>query len=178
MEEVRLAWERAVAPGRLRSRLWLLPRFLMGVTLWARLQPVLDNQGKERAEGRKRVGTVQRQQLGAAYQLCLGSESQPGKGKGKKQKQRGISHHWEKGKENSQWAQSVLGASESEGPAGHFFFLILILIIYWLPWVFVAGCRLFSSCREHEPCFSCSPQAPHCSGFSCCRAWVLGCSGL
>ena len=60
-----MAWEGAVAPGRLRSRPWLLPHFLTGVTLQARLQPVLGNQGKERAEGRKRVGTVQRQQLGA-----------------------------------------------------------------------------------------------------------------
>ena len=32
---------------------------------------------------------------------------------------------------------------------------------------------LFSSCGKWGLLFSCSAQASHCSGFSCCRAWAL-----
>ena len=33
---------------------------------------------------------------------------------------------------------------------------------------------LFSSCGELVLLSSCGVQASHCSGFSCCGAWVLG----
>ena len=35
----------------------------------------------------------------------------------------------------------------------------------------------FPSCGERELPSSCSVQALHCGGFSCCRAWALGCGG-
>ena len=38
--------------------------------------------------------------------------------------------------------------------------------------------RAFSSCSEQGRLSSCSVQASHCSGFSCCRAWALECNGL
>ena len=41
----------------------------------------------------------------------------------------------------------------------------LINIYFWPCWVFVTAHGLLSSC---------SSQAPHCSGFSCCRAQALG----
>ena len=37
--------------------------------------------------------------------------------------------------------------------------------------------QAFSSCGEHGLLSSCSAQAPHCSGFSCCRVWALGHTG-
>ena len=101
---------------------------------------------------------------GGSLSALPGTESQPGEGKGKKQKQRGIGHHRRKGK------KTHIGLNVFWEPqrvrlllATSFF---LILIICWLPWVFAAVCRLFSSCKAHEPCFSCSPQAPRCGGFS------------
>ena len=33
---------------------------------------------------------------------------------------------------------------------------------------------LFSSCGEQGLISSCGSEVPHCSSFSCCRAWVLG----
>ena len=35
--------------------------------------------------------------------------------------------------------------------------------------------RLFSNCREWGLLSSCSKHASSCSGFSCCRAWTIGC---
>lgn len=63
------------------------------------------------------MGTVQRQQLGAACQKGPGSESPPGKGKGKRKQQRGevASATGGKGKANLRVAGAV-GAS-----AGHLF---------------------------------------------------------
>ena len=43
----------------------------------------------------------------------------------------------------------------------------------WRHWV--AEHRLFSSFGERELPSSGAVQASHCGGFSCCRAWVLGC---
>ena len=34
--------------------------------------------------------------------------------------------------------------------------------------------RAFSSCSERGATLRCGARAPHCSGFSCCRAWALG----
>ena len=40
-----------------------------------------------------------------------------------------------------------------------FFFLILFIYFYfWLPWVFVAACRLFSSCGEQGLLFVAVPR--------------------
>ena len=39
-------------------------------------------------------------------------------------------------------------------------------------------CRLFSSYKEWGLLSNCSAQASHCSGFSCCWAWVLGHAGM
>ena len=35
---------------------------------------------------------------------------------------------------------------------------------------------LLSSCSKQGLLSSCGTGASHCSGFSCCRAWALGCS--
>ena len=57
----------------------------------------------------------------------------------------------------------------------YFFLKFLILFIYfWLHCVFIAACRLFSSCGEQGPL---SSRGSHCGSFSCCGAWVLGCLG-
>ena len=37
---------------------------------------------------------------------------------------------------------------------------------------------LFSSCGYWKPLCSCSVQASHCDGFSCCRAWALEWAGF
>ena len=37
--------------------------------------------------------------------------------------------------------------------------------------------RTFSSCGEQRLLSSCGVRASHCSGFSCCGAWVLGPTG-
>ena len=50
----------------------------------------------------------------------------------------------------------------------------LLFIYFWLCWVFIAVCELFSSCREQELLSSCGVWASHHSGFSCCGAQVLG----
>ena len=57
------------------------------------------------------------------------------------------------------------------------FFFFLNNFIY----LFGFGCielslpfRLFSSCGEWELLSSCSAQASHCGGLSCCRAWAIG----
>ena len=57
-------------------------------------------------------------------------------------------------------------------------------IYFWLRWVFVAACGLFSSCGEQRLLSNCSVWASHCSDFSCgaralehrlssCGAWAL-----
>ena len=38
--------------------------------------------------------------------------------------------------------------------------------------------QAFSSCGEWGLFSSCGKRASHCSGFSCCRARVLGCAGV
>ena len=52
-----------------------------------------------------------------------------------------------------------------------------LFIYFWLCWVFVAAHGLFSSCGQQGLHSSCSVQASHCCGFSCCehrlRAWRL-----
>ena len=92
-----------------------------------------------------------------------------------------VSQAKEKGRSKSREASATTGERERKLTSGStcsgslrewgfcwplLFFFFLILIICWLPWVFAAVCRLFSSCRAHEPCFSCSSQAPRCGGFS------------
>ena len=52
------------------------------------------------------------------------------------------------------------------------------IIYFWPCWVFVAMHGLFSSCGKWGPLSRCSEQASHCSGFSCCSAWVLGHTGF
>ena len=49
----------------------------------------------------------------------------------------------------------------------------LRLFLFWLNWVFIASCRLFSSCGEWKLLSSCGVQASHCSDFSC-GAQALG----
>ena len=46
-------------------------------------------------------------------------------------------------------------------------------IYFWLRWVFVAACGLFSSCGEQRLLSNCSVWASHCSDFSCCGAQAL-----
>ena len=50
---------------------------------------------------------------------------------------------------------------------------VRITFFFQLCWVFIAACRLFSSCSEWWLLSSCSAQASHCSGFSCCGAQAL-----
>ena len=57
----------------------------------------------------------------------------------------------------------------SDSPVSLFHYLF----IYWLCWVFVAAHGL-SVCGEQGLLSSCSAQASHCSGFSCCRASTVG----
>ena len=54
--------------------------------------------------------------------------------------------------------------------AHHIVFIYLFSAVLSLPCYLQA----FSSCREWSLFSSCSVQAPHCSGFSCCRARALG----
>ena len=44
---------------------------------------------------------------------------------------------------------------------------------FWLCWVYIAVQRLslVAMCRGY---YHCGAQTSHCSGFSCCRSWVLG----
>ena len=58
------------------------------------------------------------------------------------------------------------------------FYFLPLLIYFWLCWVFLAACVLFSSCREQGLLSGCDVQASHCSGFSCCWAWALGPKGF
>ena len=63
----------------------------------------------------------------------------------------------------------ITGSAESGFSCLFFFFLL-----------FRFGCAgssllpVFSSCGEWGLLCSCGVQASHCSGFSCCRVWVLG----
>ena len=47
-----------------------------------------------------------------------------------------------------------------------------------LCWVFVAVRLLSLVAVERGLLSSCNPQASHCDGFSCFRAWVVGCMGF
>ena len=51
---------------------------------------------------------------------------------------------------------------------------IYLLVCFWLCWVFVAVCGLFSGCGEQGLLPNCSGQAFHCHGFSCCGTHTLG----
>ena len=55
---------------------------------------------------------------------------------------------------------------------GIFFFRFLNLFLVMLDLCCCAG--VFATCGEWGLVSSCSGWASHCSGFSCCRAWVLG----
>ena len=57
-------------------------------------------------------------------------------------------------------------------------FSLMILFLFLASLGFLLLCAGFSLVAEHEPCFSCSPQAPHCGGFSCYTARVLGTQAL
>ena len=62
------------------------------------------------------------------------------------------------------------------GPQGDLFALSLLLRLLSLS--FLLQCGLFSSCRGQGLLSSCSVQASHCGGFSCCRVQVLGHTGF
>ena len=64
-----------------------------------------------------------------------------------------------------------------EGYILYLLFLSHSLFIYtWRCWVFVVH-GLLSSCGKWGLLSSCSVQAAHCGGFSCCGARVLGRTG-
>ena len=52
---------------------------------------------------------------------------------------------------------------------------ILFICYFILAALGLCGCLwAFSACGKQGLLSSCAAQASHCSGFSCCRAWVLG----
>ena len=56
-----------------------------------------------------------------------------------------------------------------------YLFKINLFIYFWLRWVFVAACRLFSSCSEQGLLFvAVRGLLIVVGGFSCCRARALG----
>ena len=58
-------------------------------------------------------------------------------------------------------------------------FKIVILCDYFsLRWVFIAMHKVFSSGSPQGLLCRCGVRPSHCSGFSCCRAQVVGCLGL
>ena len=61
-----------------------------------------------------------------------------------------------------------------------FFWLVhTVAIFIYLPVLALCCCTWdFSSCRKWGLLPSCSAQASHCSGFSCCGAWALGHTGF
>ena len=74
------------------------------------------------------------------------------------------------------WWGTVHVATESDSTEHYAFINILCFLsffkfgyCFWLCWVFVATCRLLSSCRE---------QASHYDDFSCCGAQALECVGF
>ena len=52
--------------------------------------------------------------------------------------------------------------------------LKFIYYYFWLCWVLVATCELFSNCGKRGLFSGCVVGASHCSGLSCCRARALG----
>ena len=65
---------------------------------------------------------------------------------------------------------------------GNGFFLIFFFFVLSITFG-CTGCLpcctwAFSSCGKWGLLPSCSVQASHCSGFSCGRAWALGCAGF
>ena len=56
------------------------------------------------------------------------------------------------------------------------FFFLIDFFNFWLSWVFIAAYRL-SLVAASRGYSSCGVWAPHCGGFSCCRAWTLGSMG-
>ena len=63
--------------------------------------------------------------------------------------------------------------------------IYLMFLFLFFGGVGVRGCAgsallraLFFSCGEQRLLSSWDEQASHCRGFSCCRAWALGCCRL
>ena len=61
-----------------------------------------------------------------------------------------------------------------------YFYHLKLLLYFWLHWVFIAACRLFSSCGERRLLSGYSAPASHCSNFSSCgsRASVVAVHGF
>ena len=57
------------------------------------------------------------------------------------------------------------------------FFLRIFIYLFLAVLIFTAA-QAFISCSKQGLLSSCSAQASHCGGFSCCRAWVLGHAGF
>ena len=82
-------------------------------------------------------------------------------------------------------AKELLGPHLSRqltlGPVFFFFFNLKKFYLLFILFFACTGSSLlrglFSSCGEQE-LLSCGARASHCSGFSCCRAWALGCVGF
>ena len=64
-------------------------------------------------------------------------------------------------------------------PPDYFYHLKFLLLLYfWLHWVFVAACELFSSVASGGFSLVASVQASHCSSFSSCGSWASECMGF
>ena len=61
--------------------------------------------------------------------------------------------------------------SETTGDLCFFFFFCIFQILKF--YLFIFRCVGLHCCTQVFS--SCSSQASHCNGFSCCRAWTLGC---
>ena len=57
-----------------------------------------------------------------------------------------------------------------------FYFFEIILFLALLGHHCCVG--FFSSCGKQRTPYSCGVRASHWGGFSCCRAWALGCTGF
>ena len=90
--------------------------------------------------------------------------------------------------------KKIENAGSGHGHLSFFFGKVLCIIIFkliniylpiyfWLCWVFIAAHRLFIAVQElslvaaNGGC-TCSAQASHWGGFSCCRAWAVERSGF
>ena len=54
----------------------------------------------------------------------------------------------------------------------------IFFFFFWLCRVFIVEQAFFSSCNKWGLRSSCSAQASHCSGSSCCGAWALMSTGF
>ena len=52
-------------------------------------------------------------------------------------------------------------------------YVYLFIIDFWLCWVLVDACGLFSSCREQGLLSTCDVQTSRGGGFSCCGSQAL-----